>query len=643
MQNAMGKYDSYDSLIINCICEKLSSIERDIIYKYAATYLRRALSSSIHIQPVGKRISATDGETILSCLQRAGVILNATCGGTGSCGQCLIQIISGEVSTPTPFETGEIELNRIKAGWRFACQTSVKGDLKVFIPAASMATAQRTQTEGKDTQIEIDPAVSAHTITVAKPNPDDPEAVIENLQKALPEVRLTISPDVLAALPRDMQDCKNRGDAWLRGSSLVAFRPAGSPMLGVAVDLGTTKLAVYLVNLRTGETIASSGAMNPQIAYGEDVIARISYAMQQPDGAKQLRQAVAQKLNEMIHDLCHNAGLSTRAVADAVVVGNTAMHHLFTGLPVNQLGLAPYEPAVYDAMDIDAHAAGFGVAPGATVHLLPNIAGFVGADHVAMLLGSGILESAGIVLGMDIGTNTEVSLIANGRHYACSTASGPAFEGAHIRQGMRAAPGAIEKVLINNGQVQIQTIGGQPPTGLCGSGILDLVAQLFTNGIITRGGSFNPNCKDARIRQGEHGKEYVVIKAEENTGNEIAFSRRDINEIQLVKGAMRAGVSILLREAGISEKDIDRVFLAGAFGTYLDVQSGIDIGMFPHIPKDRFIQVGNAAGTGARMALLSKRKRAQAVEVAHKVNYVELTTMKDFVTIFSEAMFLGKS
>lgn len=596
------------------------------------------MTVTIDIQPIGKRTTASTGETLLACLQRAGVVLNATCGGVGSCAQCLIQVLAGQVTQPTAFELAELGNERISNGWRFACQTMIMGDLKLFIPATSMATAQRTQTEGISTAIELKPTVTAHTVTLPTSTLDNEEG----LQKALNIPSLQISSGVLATPPQSTFTGAFHGDTWLRGSSLVALRPAGTPMLGVAVDLGTTKLAVYLVNLTTGETVAANGAMNPQIAYGEDVIARISYAMQKPDGAKQLQQAVSGKLNEMIRELCLSSGHSTANIADAVLVGNTAMHHLFTGLPVSQLGQAPYVPAVSEAMDIDAQTLGLELAPGAALHLLPNIAGFVGADHVAMLLGSGMLNCGGIVLGMDIGTNTEVSLIANGKHYACSTASGPAFEGAHIRQGMRAAPGAVEKVLIHNGQIQIQTIDNRPPIGLCGSGILDLVAQLFDNEIITRSGAFNKTSSDARIRQGDTGKEYVLVKAEDNAGVEIAFSRRDINEIQLVKGAMRAGVNILLREAGINEKEIDAVYLAGAFGTYLDVQSGIDIGMFPNIDRERFIQVGNAAGTGARMALLSTEIRRQAVEIAQGVQYVELTTVKDFADVFADAMVLGK-
>jgi uncharacterized 2Fe-2S/4Fe-4S cluster protein (DUF4445 family) len=257
-----------------------------------------------------------------------------------------------------------------------------------------------------------------------------------------------------------------------------------------------------------------------------------------------------------------------------------------------------------------------------------------------MLLGSGMLEKGGVVLGLDIGTNTEISLIANGKHYACSTASGPAFEGAHILHGMRAAPGAIEKVLLHDSEIMLQTIDDQPPVGLCGSGILDLVAQLHKAGIINSRGAFIPSKEDARIQQGVHGLEFVLVKASRKGKREITFNRSDINEIQLAKGAMRSGVKILLEKAGIEEKEIDAVIIAGAFGTYLDVQSGIDIGMFPKIEKEKFLQVGNAAGTGARMALLSTQIREKALQMAKQINYVELTIEPSFSSIFAKSLML---
>jgi uncharacterized 2Fe-2S/4Fe-4S cluster protein (DUF4445 family) len=302
--------------------------------------------------------------------------------------------------------------------------------------------------------------------------------------------------------------------------------------------------------------------------------------------------------------------------------------------------LAPYVPAETASLDMPAISLGLKGCEAASLHLLPNIAGFVGADHVAMLMGADLFGSQGVVLGMDIGTNTEISLVANGKHYACSTASGPAFEGAHIKLGMRASPGAIEKVLIRDGKIKLQTIGNQKSVGLCGSGILDLVAQLRKEGLITSRGAFTTSTSDPRIRRGHGGGEYVLLTSEENEGTEIAFSRKDINEIQLAKGAMKSGIDILLSKAGITEKEIDRVVIAGAFGTYLDVESGIQIGMFPALQRSCFTQVGNAAGTGARMALLSKKERTRAMDVARGVNYIELTAERDFSSIFARSLLL---
>ncbi len=535
------------------------------------------MSHALVIEPLGRRITVTEGQSILAAARQAGILLNATCGGEGSCGRCVVRITAGQVSEPSLGEEAELGPQRLNNGWRLACQAQVCGDVRIHIPAESLTTTQRTQTEGLSLPIRPEPAVQA-------------------------------------------------------------VGPGGAHALGLAVDLGTTKLAAYLVDLADGRTLAAAGAMNPQIAYGEDVIARIAFASGQPQGSTQLRTAVLTELNDLVRRLCAQAGCAPQDIADAVVVGNTAMHHLFLGLPVEQLGVAPYAPAECAALDIPASQAGLTLAPHANLHLPPNIAGFVGADHVAMLLGSGMLEQPGIVLGMDIGTNTEISLLANGKHYACSTASGPAFEGAHIRHGMRAAPGAIEKVFIHQGQVRLQTIEGQAPLGLCGSGILDLVAQMRQAGIIDARGAFDKLNPHPRLRQGTHGWEFVVAAAEGERESEITFDRRDISEIQLAKAAIRSGLDILLQQAGVSEQAIDTVLLAGAFGTYLDVQSGIDIGMFPRLGLERFVQVGNAAGAGARMALLSVTMRQRGRKIAQQVHYVELTAEKNFTSLFSRSL-----
>jgi uncharacterized 2Fe-2S/4Fe-4S cluster protein (DUF4445 family) len=595
----------------------------------------------IDFEPIGRRVSCLNGESILDAVQRSGIMLNVTCGGEGICGNCIIRVMAGAVSPPNLNEESELGLDHIKANWRLACQVKILGDARIHIPPETFATAQRTQIEGLDLAIDLDPAVRVIDITLPLPQINDLRSDASRLRDALSLPDLSIPLSVLQTLSTDLRAHNFHVNMFMRSSSVVGIKPPGTSPLGFAVDLGTTKLAGYLVDLATGKTLASAGAMNPQIAFGEDVMARISHTMSKPEGGEQLRKVVVQALTTMAGELCARVNRQPGDIADAVVVGNTAMHHLFLGLPVRQLGLAPYLPAENGALDLAANEIGFDFAPGANIHLLPNIAGFVGADHVAMLLGSGMLDQDGVVLGLDIGTNTEISLIAKGKHYACSTASGPAFEGAHIRFGMRAAPGAIEKVLIRDGQVLLQTIDHQTAVGLCGSGILDLVAQMRKAGIINTRGSLVISENNPRVRQGDHEEVFVVASAEENQGTEITFSRNDVSEIQLAKGAMRAGVKILLQKAGLKEQDIDTVIVAGAFGTYLDIQSGIDIGMFPPLGKERFIQVGNAAGTGARMALLSTLKRKQAVSVVQGVDYVELTAEKNFSALFAKALLLG--
>jgi uncharacterized 2Fe-2S/4Fe-4S cluster protein (DUF4445 family) len=594
----------------------------------------------IDFEPNGRRVPGKDGDTILEAAQQAGIMLNVTCGGEGICGHCVVRVMAGAVSAPNVNEETELGAEQTREDWRLACQTHILGDVRVHIPPESLATAQRTQTEGREIPVDLHPAVRSVEVRLPEPTIKDQRSDATRLGETLGIPDLHIPLSVLRTLSNDLREHTFHACAFVRDSTLVGIRPPGTPALGFAVDLGTTKLAGYLVDLASGQTLASAGAMNPQIAYGEDVMARISHTMSKPEGGEQLRSTVVAALNSMAGELCVQVKRSMRDIADAVVVGNTAMHHLFLGLPVRQLGLAPYLPAESAALDLPADQIGLALAPAANVHLLPNIAGFVGADHVAMLLGSGMLEHGGIVLGMDIGTNTEISLIAHGKHYACSTASGPAFEGAHIRHGMRAAPGAIEKVVIHDGQVLLQTIDNQPAVGLCGSGILDVVAQLHRAGWLNERGGLDLSRGGGRIRQGERGAEFVVASAQENGGREITFSRSDVNEIQLAKGAMRTGANILLQKAGVSEQEIDAIFIAGAFGTYLDVQSGIDIGMFPCLPKERFQQVGNAAGSGARMALLSTEKRREVVAIARRVQYVELTTEKSFPSLFAKALML---
>jgi len=420
---------------------------------------------------------------------------------------------------------------------------------------------------------------------------------------------------------------------------VVAIVPTGAPLLGLAVDIGTTKIAAYLVELSTGRTLAKAGAVNPQVAYGEDVLSRISYAIEHADGRATLQARVVDTLNRLVADLAAEAGAARHQIADAVIVGNTVMLHLFAGLPVDQLGRAPYVPVVSDPLDIRARDLGLDLASGAYVHLPSNIAGYVGADHVAMAIGAGVWETARTVVAVDIGTNTEVTLAKGGRIWSCSCASGPAFEGAHIRDGMRAAPGAIERVqLAEGGQPLLKIIGNVPPVGICGSGIMDAISELLRTGVINRKGVFAAGMP--RVGN-EDGLLHYVLAGSSVTGHgrPIVVTRKDINEIQLAKAAIRVGVEVLLHEAGITSDQIDEFIVAGAFGTYLDIASTVRTGMFPPLPLDRFKQVGNAAGAGARQMLVSASRRAFAAQRAREVMYVELTIHPEFARKYLKSLY----
>ncbi len=431
-----------------------------------------------------------------------------------------------------------------------------------------------------------------------------------------------------------------RREAASNGETVVALLPEAARILGLAVDVGTTKLAAYLLDLESGDVLAVRGAMNPQISYGEDVISRIAYSNENEDGRETLQGRVVVTLNEMIAEMCGEADVSSEQIVEAVIVGNTAMHHLLAGLPVRQLAMAPYVPAVGEALDLLAGDIALDISPGAFIHLPPNIAGFIGGDHVSMVLSTDVWQTENTVIALDIGTNTEITLTVGGRMLSCSCASGPAFEGAHIRDGMRAAPGAIERVQIKNGQSNIYTIGEKPPVGICGSGILDAVAELLKDGIIDHRGAFQGGAANVREGISTQYKEFLLVPSEDTGhGKDIVVTRSDINEIQLAKGAIRAGLEILLEEGGIAAGDIDEFIIAGAFGTYLDVGSAMTVGMFPELPRERFRQVGNAAGTGAQQMLLSAERRRVADEIPERVEYIELTTHAGFEKAFMKAMF----
>lgn len=600
------------------------------------------LPLEIDFEPVGRRVELSPRGTLLEAARGGGIGLVSLCGGEGWCSSCRIRIMKGQVNPPTESERRSIGTRDLDKGFRLACQVIPETSLVVDIPPESLSSPQRLQVEGQQAPVTLSPAVQAVDLTLDPPSltdlRGDAERVLAALEKALSR-KIKASYPMLAELSGRIREQQWTLRAAVRKNEWIAVLPKGTGFYGLAVDIGTTKIALYLLDLETGVVVAKKGAMNPQIAYGEDILSRISYAGQHEDGRQTLQQLLTDTFNATVAELCQQVEISPEQILEAVVVGNTAMHHFFLGLPVQQLAYTPYIPAVTAAVDVPAGNLDLQIAPGGWVHFLPNIAGYVGADHTAVILSTDLHSASDITMVIDIGTNTEISLAAGGELWSCSCASGPAFEGAHINTGMRAAPGAIERVKIDD-QIHLFTIDALPPVGICGSGILDIVAELKSTGIIDTKGALQEG--KPWIRKNSAGHLEFLLAPADQTGHaqDIAISRRDINEIQLAKAAIRSGIDLLLQEAGLAAEDLDRVLIAGAFGSYISIPNAILIGMLPDLPLERFTQVGNAAGMGAIQALLSREKRAQISGEILKVHYLELTNSDSFQKVFLEAMYL---
>ena len=606
--------------------------------------IRKGRPYQVELEPLGRRGRFLPGVSVTEMALQLGVDLISLCGGAGKCAQCKVQIVRGQVSAPTSAEQEILDDKELGHGYRLACQTCAKGDLIVHIPPESLSTPQRIQVEGIEPDVMPEPLVQGYEIRMSAPSLSDLQADDDQLAEELKQQHnvdcSSMDTLVLRKLSTELRSQNWRVQATMRNSELIDVGPWPSRHLGLAVDLGTTKVAGYLLDLESGKTVASKGIMNPQIAYGEDVITRINLARRGSDKAKRMQNLVVEAINSIAAELSAQVDVGPEQIVDAVVVGNTAMHHLLLHLPVDQLACAPHVPSVRQALDIKARELGLSISPGAYIHFLPNIAGFVGADHVAVVLSTGVFKAKGLVLAVDVGTNTEICLANKGNMTSVSCASGPAFEGAHIKFGMRAAAGAIERLRLVDQEIEYHTIEDRKPIGICGSGILDTMAQLYIAGVLDRDGRMIEN--HPNVRSYEKGREFILINEDESEGSAaITITQQDVRQLQLAKAAIRAGIQILLNEENNSEDDIDQIIVAGAFGSYLDISSAIAIGMFPQLPLDRFNQVGNAAGTGARSALISRTKRTEALDIALQIRYIELAGVPNFGEIFLQALSLG--
>jgi len=589
---------------------------------------------TVTFEPDGKTISADPG-TILSIAQGAGIALRSECGGTGVCGKCRVQVtkLFGTILAPTEKEQKILSAAQLSGGMRLACQAQVlSGKTTIFIPPESRNEAREISDTALERAAALKPAVRKTRCSLPRPSLEDTRPDLERLADALGLDTLNLPLPVLAGLPAVLRAQDWEITAVFFYNELIAVEPGDttSGAYGLAIDVGSSKIICHLVDLSTGRTVAQEHAENPQIMYGEDVVSRITFAAKAPENTKKLQALVIGTVNTLVARMCESAGISATQIYECVFDGNTVMHHLFLGIDTKYIGIAPFLPATKRAVSFPARDTGLAICPEGKVTSLPLIAGYVGSDAVADLMLTRIYEKKECSLVIDIGTNSELMLGDSERIVVCSAPSGPSFEGAQISSGMKAVSGAIETVKIVDGNVAYTTIGGKKAKGICGSGIIDLVASLFSAGIITKNGKFT-DLFHPRIKKDGAVPEFVVVPKEAtDTNRDITITEKDINEFLLAKGSLRAGWTILAQKYGIDPAKLDRVYLAGSFGTHIDIQNAMSLELLPQVPADRVVLAGETAVGGSKMALLSVRERDAIVDVLKKVQYVELSVEKSF-------------
>jgi uncharacterized 2Fe-2S/4Fe-4S cluster protein (DUF4445 family) len=652
-------------------------------------------------QPSGRRGEVIKGMTLIEASRKLGVDIEALCGEKKVCGKCKVRIeqgyfekygIDSKLSNVSSWQEEEekfINPKERELGFRLGCVTKIEGNLLVFVPEESRAGKQIVSKAARDIHIDHDPAVKLYYVEVVKPTFEEPtadfERICHKLEKQYGLKNLSADIFCLRQTPGALRkgNWKVTVSVW-NDKEVIRVRPGKHEnSYGIAIDVGTTTVAAYFCNLMTMEVVDTVSMMNPQCKYGEDVMSRITYHMMNKDGLDRMSADIIEGLNKLIDEAIQGTyppkkkvkkkkgekgpdeyveapeegktylRLSREDIEDITIGFNTAMHHILLQLDPEHVGLAPFPPVVHHSLDIKARDLGIKINPSGYVFVLPNEAGFVGADNVGVLIAEEPYKSDEIQLIIDIGTNGELVLGNRKKLISSSCATGPALEGAQLSYGMRAAPGAIERIKIDpdTHEVDYKVIGrdawrsySEPKEmkakGICGSGILDVLAELYAAGVVVKSGAFNKKGqKSNRFRKNaETGQpEFVLAWAEESSiDRDIVITQKDVRQIQLAKGALYAGCKLMLNRMGIEK--VDKVKIAGAFGTHVDRQKALVMGLFPDCDIEKIESVGNAAGDGCRAALLNKAKREEANWVSRNVEYIELTVEKDFQKEFMGAM-----
>ena len=621
-------------------------------------------------QPSGRQGRIADGTTLLEAARRLGVDLDSICGGRQTCGKCRVRVETGRFAKHA-IESAADHLTAVDAAERdyfgrhggqpaaarLACAAAVTGDLLVTVPPESQVRKQVVRKGAGERVIDVDPVLRRAFVEVEPHRLGARQGEWERLQDALCREwgleRLRIDLPALRRLGPALAEGKHRVTVTVwDGAEVVDVEPGYHERLhGLAVDVGSTTVAAHLCDLRTGALLATESMVNPQVSYGEDLMSRISYVMMHEDGLQTLHAAIVSGLNGLAARAARAAGLGEADIHEMVVVGNTVMHHILLGLDPTELGAAPFTLATHAPLDVKARELGLRLHPSANVHFVALEAGHVGSDNVGVLVAEAPDQQDAVMLVIDVGTNAEILLGNRERLLSCSSPTGPAFEGAQIRHGQRAAPGAIERVRIDpaTGVPRFKVIGAEAwsdaplpapigATGICGSGIVEVVAELFTAGLLRADGRFADG-PSPRLRHDGPKGEYVLATADQTaTGQEIVVTQDDVRAIQLAKAALYAGCKLLMRRRGV--ETVDRIVLTGAFGSYIDPQRAMVLGMVPDCPLDRVTVAGNAAGDGARLLLLSRARRREAALAARRVEYVETAVDPHFQEEFVAAMHL---
>jgi len=600
--------------------------------------------------PAGRTLQVDPGVTILAAAHAAGVDIEATCGGRGRCTSCRVKFAAGIVPPPTIMDELQLGDALVREGYRLSCQCRVTDPITVHAsPPVDDQSFQILGAERPSLPVRIDAGVTKTLVHVSLPTEEHHQTSdLEALLAVVGGTPSDCAPDVIRTLPQALREHGGEATVASFGSRILSVEPGDTHLLafGLAVDVGTTSVVTSLMELASGEQLASVSSLNPQAVFGGDLMSRIAFAQFDAGNLRKLQTRIIGLLNQHIEQVCRDSGVLAKWIYKVAIVGNTCMHHMLLGIDPSYVGLAPYAPVMRHPLTLAARELYLKVNPEARVCLLPIVAGFVGADAVGVALATRMDESSEIRIAVDIGTNGEVLLGSREHLWGCSAPAGPALEGAQIRHGMRAALGAIDRVSFDGRDLSLHTIGEAAAQGICGSGLIDAIAVLLDASVIDWTGLIDldhldrlPLALAARvIKRGDERAVILAHPGEHGATQELLLTQDDVRQVQLCKGAIASGAAMLQRIAGVPEDKVAELMLAGGFGNYLSIASAIRIGLIPAVPESKVRYVGNAALLGAQLALLSETERQHAEQIARHIEHVSLAAHPDFQDVFVDCM-----